>query len=217
MPILEQSSARIAKQNGKYHRILDAAYTLFLERGTEEVAISEISERAGVAKGTFYLYFKDKEQLKEHLVVQKSHELFQQALSALRQTPIHHFDSQVVFIVNYILDVLTQNTAALKIISKDLSFGVFSERLSEFFTDDDMDVVGILIKAAERDEIQLKNPKILLYMIIELSSSTCFSCILKSEPLEISVFKPYLFEAIRQLIRADIRQCPSQNGHFLPK
>lgn len=215
MSNLEQSRARMAKQNCKYRRILDAAYALFLEQGTEEVTISEISERAGVAKGTFYLYFKDKEQLKEHLVVQKSHELFQQALTALHQTQIRHFDGQVIFIVNYILDVLTQNTAALKIISKDLSFGVFNERLGEFFTDDDMDVVGILIKAAERDGIQLKNPKILLYMIIELSSSTCFSCILKSEPLEISVFKPYLFEAIRQLIRADARNLLVQND-FLP-
>lgn len=194
------------KQSRKYHRILEAAYQLFIERGTADVTISEISERAGVAKGTFYLYFKDKDAVKERLVVQKSHELFQQALLTLHQAPLGRFDEQVIFVVNYIIDALTQNTAALKLIAKDLSVGVFSERLNEFFTDDDLDVVGILSKAAERSGIDLRNPQILLYMIIELASSTCFSCILKSEPLEISVFKPYLFSAIRQLICANERR-----------
>lgn len=203
MTLSSPTHAYSTKQSRKYHRILEAAYQLFVEQGTADVTISEISERAGVAKGTFYLYFKDKDEVKEHLVVQKSHELFQQALLALHQAPLGRFDEQVIFVVNYIVDALAQNTAALKLIAKDLSVGVFSERLNEFFTDNDLDVVGILSNAAERSGVHLRNPRILLYMIIELASSTCFSCILKAEPLEISVFKPYLFAAIRQLIRAN--------------
>ena len=39
-------------------------------------------------------------------------------------------------------------------------------------------------------------------MIVELASSTCFSCILEDEPLEFAVYKPYLFDAIRQIIRS---------------
>ncbi|MFT3756483.1 MAG: helix-turn-helix domain-containing protein [Pseudoxanthomonas sp.] len=36
---------------------------LFLERGLEDVTIDEITREAGVAKGSFYRYFKDKEEL----------------------------------------------------------------------------------------------------------------------------------------------------------
>ncbi len=40
-----------------------AALGLFLARGLSEVTIDEIVERAGIAKGSFYRYFEDKEDL----------------------------------------------------------------------------------------------------------------------------------------------------------
>lgn len=205
MSIIEKAQRRLAKQIDKYDQLLAAAYTSFLEQGYEDVTIQEIAARAGVAKGTFYLYFHDKDDLKEQLITQKSNEMFQAAVNALRQTRIERFDDQIIFVVNYIIDILNRNQPALKLIAKNLSLGVFNEKLNEVFTDDDADIVRSLILAAEKSGVRLKNPKVLLFMIIELASSTCFSCILKSEPLEISVYKPYLFEAIRQLIRAGTR------------
>lgn len=43
--------------------LMDAAQALFLERGIENVTIDEITREAGVAKGSFYRYFADKEKL----------------------------------------------------------------------------------------------------------------------------------------------------------
>lgn len=200
---------RLAKQINKYDQILNSAYELFLEQGFESVTIQEIAARAGVAKGTFYLYFHDKDELKAQLIAQKSNEMFQRALVALHETRLENFDDQIIFVVNYIIDILDRNKPALRLIAKDLSLGVFNEKLQQIFTDDNDDVLRSLILAAERSGIRLKNPQILLFMIIELTSSTCFSCILDSKPLEISVFKPYLFEAIRQLIHSQRRDLAS--------
>ncbi|WP_151736128.1 TetR/AcrR family transcriptional regulator ['Paenibacillus yunnanensis' Narsing Rao et al. 2020] len=47
----------------KTYAILDAAYELFGTRGFYETKISEVAEQAGIAKGTVYLYFKNKEEL----------------------------------------------------------------------------------------------------------------------------------------------------------
>lgn len=47
----------------KHTAILDAAYELFGSGGFYETKISEVAERAGIAKGTVYLYFKNKEDL----------------------------------------------------------------------------------------------------------------------------------------------------------
>lgn len=47
----------------KYTAILDAAYELFGSGGFYETKMSEVAERAGIAKGTVYLYFKNKEDL----------------------------------------------------------------------------------------------------------------------------------------------------------
>ena len=48
--------------------ILDAALTVFAERGYEAARLEDVAAKAGVAKGTLYLYFKDKEALFEALV-----------------------------------------------------------------------------------------------------------------------------------------------------
>jgi len=48
--------------------ILDAALTVFAERGFGAARLDDVAARAGVAKGTLYLYFKDKETLFEEVV-----------------------------------------------------------------------------------------------------------------------------------------------------
>lgn len=48
--------------------ILDAALTVFAERGFEAARLDDIAARAGIAKGTLYLYFTDKQALFEALI-----------------------------------------------------------------------------------------------------------------------------------------------------
>lgn len=47
----------------KYKRILDAAIEVIAEKGFFHSRVSEIANRAGVADGTIYLYFKNKDEL----------------------------------------------------------------------------------------------------------------------------------------------------------
>jgi AcrR family transcriptional regulator len=47
--------------------LCEAATKLFLERGVESATVDEITREAGVAKGSFYRYFEDKEQLVDAL------------------------------------------------------------------------------------------------------------------------------------------------------
>lgn len=184
----------------KYRRLLDAAYALFLERGTTDIAISDITERADVAKGTFYLYFQNKDSLRNALIAEKSRELFRDAILALRSTNIAAFDEQILFVINYVVDELAAAPMILKLIAKNLSFGVFSQKVQDYVSVEDSDVMRALLYAAERSGVRLRSPRILLFMIIELTSSTCFSCILESKPLSLQDYKPYLFATIRQMI-----------------
>ncbi len=47
----------------KYQRILDAAVAVFADKGFFSSRISDIADRADVADGTVYLYFKNKEEI----------------------------------------------------------------------------------------------------------------------------------------------------------
>jgi AcrR family transcriptional regulator len=48
--------------------LVDAGLLLFLERGIEAVTIDEVAREAGMAKGNFYRYFRDKADLVEAVI-----------------------------------------------------------------------------------------------------------------------------------------------------
>jgi AcrR family transcriptional regulator len=60
--------ARKVEPEARRQAILDAALAVFAERGFEAARLEDVAARAGVAKGTLYLYFRDKEALFEELV-----------------------------------------------------------------------------------------------------------------------------------------------------
>jgi len=61
--------ARITKEyDERLTEFLDTAQQLFFEKGYEKTSVNEIIEKMGVAKGTFYYYFKTKSDLLDKLV-----------------------------------------------------------------------------------------------------------------------------------------------------
>lgn len=60
--------AAVESRTGKHTQIADAARELFTDFGYKSVSMDMIAQKAGVAKGTLYLYFKDKETLFTQLV-----------------------------------------------------------------------------------------------------------------------------------------------------
>lgn len=62
-PSPAQAADPRAVGEGKYTRILDAAQALFWRYGVKRTSIDDVAAEAGVAKGTVYLYFDNKETL----------------------------------------------------------------------------------------------------------------------------------------------------------
>ncbi|MGD6836209.1 TetR/AcrR family transcriptional regulator [Bacillus thuringiensis] len=51
------------KNRPKYNQIIDAAVIVIAESGYHQAQVSKIAKQAGVADGTIYLYFKNKEDI----------------------------------------------------------------------------------------------------------------------------------------------------------
>ena len=62
----------------KENSLYDAAYELFITKGINNTAISDIVKHAGVGKGTFYLYFKNKHDILDKIIIRKSYEILQE-------------------------------------------------------------------------------------------------------------------------------------------
>ena len=51
------------EKNNKYHLILEAAVKVFARQGFHQSTVAQIAKEAGVADGTIYLYFKNKDDI----------------------------------------------------------------------------------------------------------------------------------------------------------
>lgn len=73
------------KNMAKYQRILEAAITVFAEQGFFQSTIAQIAKEAGVADGTIYLYFKNKDDILVQFYQYKTRQIFERFRDAVSQ------------------------------------------------------------------------------------------------------------------------------------
>ncbi len=191
------------KKRLKMESLLNTSFDLFITKGISKTSVADIAEKAGVAKGTFYLYFKDKYDIKNRLIRHKSGQLFMNAFEAMQKAGIKTIDDQIVFIVDNIVDDLERDRALLNFIHKDLSWGMFEDAIASDYStsDNDMNINLMYREMIKESGIKLTNPDLMLFTIVELVSSCAYSVITSDSPLPIAEFKPHLYETIRGIIR----------------
>ena len=189
----------------KLDALFQSAYDLFLTKGIERTSISDIAHTAGVAKGTFYLYFTDKYEIRDRLIARTAGQLFLAAHQALEDAKIPVFEDKIIFIVDYILGIMKENKSVLNFISKNLSWGIFRQALTRNNSDSPVSAMEIYQKMlVENPDVKLRAPETMLFLIIELASSTSYSTILEDDPISFEELQPFLNESIRAIIRNHI-------------
>ena len=161
----------------KRDALLNTAFHLFSTKGMQKTSISDIVEEAGVAKGTFYLYFQDKSDIRNKLISHKASQLFQSAYAAMKATGITSFEEQIIYMVDFILDKLSKDTMLMTCTS------------------------SLFVKMLEESGHVFKEPEIMIYLIIELVSSASYSSILYNQPAPLEELKPHIFEIVRHIIK----------------
>lgn len=185
----------------KKDALLAAAFSLFTEKGIHDTSISDIVKRAELAKGTFYLYFKDKYDIERRLVAKKASQLFEEAYRQLAANPQENFEDEVVWLVNYIVDLLNQDKVLLKFVSKNLGWGVFYHALTAPKESDELNFNIVYQKLLDDSGHRYKKPDLMIYMIVELVSSTIYNVILYDEPVTLEELKPDLYASVRSIIK----------------
>jgi AcrR family transcriptional regulator len=144
--------------------ILDAALTVFAERGFEAARLDDVAARAGVAKGTLYLYFKDKEALFEEVVRSAASPIVER-LSALAAAP----DMPMTVMLDALFSLFekevlgTRRKLLLRLI---IAEGPRFPRIAEFYFRDVISrIMPMLSKIAQRaaDRGELPNDAVARY------------------------------------------------------
>ena len=185
----------------KREALLNTAYDLFTTKGIQSTAISDIVKRAGVAKGTFYLYFKDKYDIKNNLVAHKTRDLFDNAGKMMLEQQITGLENQLIFIIDHIINVLVKDLPLLNFISKNLVMGALRSTLITGKDSDD-EIYERFLQMIARDEHEYADVDVMLFTIVELAGSAGYNSILYKEPVPIEEYKPFLYRTVRLIIES---------------
>lgn len=116
------------KKNQKRKKILDKAWELFRKNGYEETKAEDITRELGVSKGSFYTYFKTKDEVLYEILerIKKENE---ERISKINvnQEPSKILEDYVISKMNYIVKLL--NNMKISSINRNLS----NSKLKNFF------------------------------------------------------------------------------------
>src|SRR5437868_4717278 len=119
-----------ARGNDKHAAILAAALAEFAARGFAATRLDDVARRAGVAKGTIYLYFRDKESLFQELV----RTMLSPLVGAIEAAPLR--DLPIRAVVEMIVDVFIKEiygTRRKDVIRLIISEGPRFPKLAEIY------------------------------------------------------------------------------------
>lgn len=85
--------ARIIKEyHVRKNELLDTAQELFFTKGYKQTSIESIIKKIGVAKGTFYYYFKSKEDLLDKLTYKMSKKILEEVKKIVEKDDLNAID-----------------------------------------------------------------------------------------------------------------------------
>ena len=185
----------------KKEALFNTAYELFTTKGITSTTISDIVEKAKVAKGTFYLYFTNKYDIKNKLVVHKTQELFDAAGAALEKEQIHGLEDQMIFLIDHLINHLKDDRALLNFISKNLVMGALRSALLTG-ENSDREIYNHFLEQVVADDYEYKDVDVMLFTIVELAGSAGYNSMMYEEPIPIDDYKPFLYRTVRLIIRS---------------
>lgn len=156
--------------------IIDAAITLFSEKGFHSTNSKEISKRAGVATGSFYAYFKDKKSL----------------LIEVLNKNIEHTLERVSKNLENLIKNLSDNREKIKIIIEKVFEG------HDFLTDFYREIIALKYTDEDIRKIRLYEEELSIKAILEIMNA--FFDNIKAKNLKLAAYLIYM--SIEESVRA---------------
>jgi len=168
--------------------LLDAARHIFAEKGVEAARVSEIVAHAGVAQGTFYLYFTSKSSLVLALTDEVYADIRQEVARALAAEK--HAAGQVSAGVAAAFRAIERNRDIFAIVHPRAG-GAEIRRESERLFAPYYDLVAEAIRAGqERGEIPPDlAPDLVARLVVDVIDSAAYACYVLDEKYSVEAYQ----------------------------
>lgn len=189
----------IKKKNEKYENILCAAFSLFEENGISAVPIDDIVKKAGVAKGTFYLYFKDKMDLISKIILKKVTDYLQKNELLIDEIKDSSFENHIKTYIDMIVDFLHTNKTLTQLIDKNTHIcvnAVIENRDGAIKVVYDKIVDSFIEKGYEGKSVQIR-----MYLYLDMIVSAVCNALLRKSPYNMDDIKPHIYNIVLDSIK----------------
>ena len=179
----------MSDQINKKEKIMQAALKIFEKKGSEKTSVRDIMTEANLGLGTFYLYYSDKKDLKEKMVLNLATDIILNAeKTCTQEDPIERYIS----FVDYIIDYLISHPFELDLLSKNITWTLYTKIENDYGLSE-ADSTLQLTNHTESEKLYI------LSLTLEIMMSTCKSAVLEDSILTIDEMKPVLFAIIRKI------------------
>lgn len=181
-------------------QIIQSAIKMFEKKGVDKTTIRDIMNNTDLGLGTFYSYFKDKEDLKEQIVLSKVVDLVLEAEKKCTQED--HVERFISF-TDYIIDYYIAHPFEFELVASNLNWALYAKvENEERFAEADTTLKYILNKYSQlfSKEYSDSQKLYILSLTIETVISTCKLAIRKDSILSIDEMKSVLVEVIKQIL-----------------
>lgn len=192
---------RETKKREKFQSLMRAACDLFFEQGFARTTVDDIAKRANVAKGTFYLYFKDKGDVMQSVEFILFCRILESACKATAESRSGSFCDDFILIMDYLLDYLAENKILLQLVGRSFEWPSSAQAIED---EDLPNLKSFLTGIAYSKEFINKDINeiyVQLYTATQMCTSLCYSSVLHSQPLCLAELKPYIFANIRRILQ----------------
>ena len=192
------------KKAEKRKRLLDAAYSCFIQEGVSGASIARICDKAKIAKGTFYLYFKDKEDICKALNLRLSYGLLEDAYQWMEKHRADTFTENCILMAERIISRFESDGDLLTLLRRDFTWPASRNDILKS-TDDLMISLRTSINLhAEHTHQTLDHLVDQLFALTGMIATASYSSIIDQYPCPMNEFKPVLYDIIRRTLNAEV-------------
>lgn len=173
---------------------------MFEKKGVDKTTIRDIMSNTDLGLGTFYSYFKDKDDLKEQIVLSKVTDLVVE--TEIKCDQEDHVERFISFL-NYIIDYYIANPFEFELVASNLNWALYARvENDKRFAETDTTLKYILNKYSQlfSKEYSDSQKLYILSLTIETVISTCKLAIRNDSILSIDEMKSVLVEVIKQIL-----------------
>lgn len=183
------------KKSEKYNSIIDSALELFEKKGLHPVSIDDIVKAAGIAKGTFYLYFHDKHDLVSKLILDKAEKYVNEISFEIKEIENDaELDETLRSYIEYLCSFLENNRTLTMLIDKNINIcvnAIFEATDSQLF-EAYKEIKNYMVKCGTAES----DFTVKFYLYVELTVAAICNAVLRERPYGVVEVKDNLYKII---------------------